>query len=346
MGKPRRIDGLSAHIDGLVDEIRRLVPSALGEFNAEAIHKSRVATRRLKAACELLSPVVASKPRRAVLRAGRKLRRRLGPLRDLDVMLGHVNELSPHADDRAVAWLRERLIERRDVARERAAASTNHAKALSKLAAWWDMRPQVAQARERIPGLLAESLHAQLDDFTTRAAEMNDPVAGPSSDPHQLRIAGKILRYTMELADASGKKFPTSVFRTFKRMQDALGWWHDYVVLTRTICEISAAQAVALHDAALQDGLLLLGRKTLARSRRELGNFSRLWMNHGQAVSQIIRRKFGEPAQPAAAADVPPASQSTDPPPAVSESQTDPDRADSSGNGHPASLPPAAAPAV
>lgn len=357
MGKVRPADGVNRYVDGLIDEIRRQVPVALCDFQAEAIHKSRVATRRLKAATDLLAPIVAAKPRRAIRRAGRRLRRQLGPLRDLDVMIGHLNELGG-GDESAVAWLRDRLLERRDAARRRAASRSGHSKALAKLVAWWDLRADVLRSRQQIPVLLAESLRTQLTDFTRRAAELNDPVAGPSSDPHELRIAGKLLRYTLELADAGGTRLPISVFRGFKRMQDALGLWHDYGVLTRTICELSAENSVALHDAGLQEGLLGLARRTLARSRRELGNFSRLWLQNGAAISEVIRGRFGpSPAEAQSpSSDVgtsetvepesPPSADSFTGEPSATESQTDRDPETPGGNGHPSDPPQAAEPAA
>jgi len=40
---------LLAHLIALLEELRARVPAALGEWEPEAIHQSRVATRRLKA---------------------------------------------------------------------------------------------------------------------------------------------------------------------------------------------------------------------------------------------------------------------------------------------------------
>src|SRR5690348_7378182 len=76
---------LLGHLDALVEELRARVPAALGEWEPEAIHQSRVATRRLKAALDLMKPVLSKRPRRKFNRITRKLRRRLGPLRDADV---------------------------------------------------------------------------------------------------------------------------------------------------------------------------------------------------------------------------------------------------------------------
>src|SRR5438128_2679762 len=44
---------LLGYVDQLVDGLRKLTPAALKDFDEEAIHQARVATRRLKAAVHL-----------------------------------------------------------------------------------------------------------------------------------------------------------------------------------------------------------------------------------------------------------------------------------------------------
>src|SRR2546426_7490286 len=84
---------LLAHLDRLMEELHAHVPKALHDWDEEAIHRARVATRRLSAALDLVKPAVGKKRRKALERVLRNLRRRLGPLRDTDVMLGHLQEL-------------------------------------------------------------------------------------------------------------------------------------------------------------------------------------------------------------------------------------------------------------
>ena len=79
---------LCQYMDELVESMRKDTPAALKQFDEDAIHDTRVATRRLKAALELLEPVLSDAHRKPVAKAGKRLRRRLGPMRDLDVMLG------------------------------------------------------------------------------------------------------------------------------------------------------------------------------------------------------------------------------------------------------------------
>lgn len=282
-----------AYLDDLVSELHRKVPEALKEFDAEAIHDARVATRRLKAAMDLQRFVLSDDHRKPFEKALKKLRKRLGPLRDLDVMIEHLDELSSNVSHGpATNWLRDRLTHQRDDAREKAGKDAAPADMLAKIGAWWAVREEIVEAREAIDSLLAESLHLQLDAFTERAEQIGSPDAREGRDPHQLRIAGKLLRYTLELAQAQGHKLPGSVLRGFKKMQEALGNWHDYVVLVQCAMRTSIDEAVAYHDLEMQERLLELCRLFMRRSARELTNFSKQWGKRGAEVARTIREKF------------------------------------------------------
>ena len=308
---------LLAYLDKLVDDLRVNVSGALKEFDVDAIHDARVATRRLKAALVLLEPVLlkdSSQPFDLVLK---KLRRRLGPLRDQDVMLEHLGELMEMAPfRRAGRWLCDRLEEERVGAREMASRKSTPASVLSRLGTWWGLREEVAEAEEAVASLLAESLHLQLDAFIEQAdlitaqerrvpaaplkaaatADKGGPAEAPKSahpqDPHELRIAGKALRYTLDMAREQGHALPVDVAKSFKKMQESLGMWHDYVVLTEKAMTLSTKAMLAHHDAAMQGAVLELARWTMRRATRELGQFASLWSRKGLSLAQTIRFAF------------------------------------------------------
>lgn len=283
-------------LDELVEELHQNVPKALKDWDADAIHDARVATRRLKAAIDLMQFVLSDHHRKPFGKALRKLRKRLGPLRDLDVMIDNLAPLTSHrTHGRPATWLRDHLIHRRDEAHDGSRQGASAAAMLAKLATWADVRDEVIEAQEAIDSLLAESLHLQLDAFAERA----DAIAGPGDDgstqrqdPHQVRIAGKLLRYTLELAQAQGHKLPASVVRSFKKMQERLGDWHDDVVLIECAMDTSLDESVAYHDARLQQGLLALAQLFVKRATRELAGFSDLWKQRGGEVAQMIRERF------------------------------------------------------
>ena len=70
-----------------------------------------------------------------------------------------------------------------------------------------------------------------------------------------MRIAGKALRYTLEMAVVEGHTLPGPVLKAFKRMQACLGLWHDYVVLTEAALRASLEPLAAGQPPPLFGGL-------------------------------------------------------------------------------------------
>lgn len=290
---------LLAHLDGLMENLRARVPIALTEWEPESIHQSRVATRRMKAALDLMRPVLRKRRRRALGRVLRNLRRRLGALRDADVMLEHLQEFAKdgkHA--RAVAWMTERLLRERDGLRQRSAKGKPPADVLAKRADWTPVREEMLAAREAADSLLAESLHLQLDAFAEQADRLTATKPPDSSeelerqDPHELRISGKALRYTLEMAAAQGHDLPGSLTKTFKKMQDALGLWHDYVVLADNAMRAALDEQLSNHEPELMNDVFELLRDVLREATDDLDKFKRLWTEEGDAIARAIRATF------------------------------------------------------
>jgi CHAD domain-containing protein len=323
----KRENGFLDYLDELLDELHHSIPRAIREFDSDAIHDARVATRRLKAAMTLLEFVLTKERRDEFEKVLKKIRKRLGPLRDLDVMIERLGELSSHpAHGMAAKWLGDHLKRERDETRNAAQKKGASADVLAKLGAWWHVREQISDAGEAVDSLLAQSLHLQLDAFAERAQAIVSKPESPASqsekhDPHQLRIAGKLLRYTLELAEAQGHDLPSTVLGGFKKMQEALGNWHDDVVLVQCAMQRSLDEGVAYHDLAVQERLLDLNRHFLRRAARELENFAKLWRKRGAEVARAVREKFPL----------------TRP---VSESKTGPDPSGSNGTPAPVALPP------
>lgn len=315
---------LAKYTDELADRLRSMVPAALHDGEVDAIHQARVTTRRLRAALNLLGSVIPPKTQKPVAKTLKRLRRQLGPLRDADVMLGHLAELKRfprHAQ--AIAWLQQHVQARRQRAATEALDDAPPAKTLSKLGAWWGVSEQIAGAREAVDTLLAESLHNQLDSFSAAAEpllhEAEQNVQG--ANPHAVRIAGKLLRYTIEMAAVEGHKLPKDVLRSFKKMQDALGYWHDYVVLAETSMEICVDEMLPATDPGMQQHVLNLITLALKRSQAHLKKFADLWKERGGEISNAIRAAFPNPRaiiEPKTDPDQPGSTES--PAPAISES--------------------------
>ncbi len=378
---------LLTHVDELVEDLRTNVSKALKQFDIDAIHQARVATRRLKAALDLFKPVLTGDRRRPFARELRKLRRRLGPLRDLDVMLDHLREYEQ--DPRlapAAAWLAGALCGQREAARAVSREDAAPAKVLARLGRWWGLREEVTEAGEAVDALLAESLHLQVDAFaeqadrllahqqagatkrdkaataaTTTTAAAAAPAAPADAatvdigrvDPHELRIAGKALRYTLEMAAKQGHPLPKNVAKMFKQMQECLGLWHDYVVLSDRMLTAAVERLLGHFDPATHEKVLDLAKLALRKSTRELDRFSKLWSERGEELTRSIRVAFPltRSITPAAASASLPAAMPVVAAAAgggdgVSGSRTDPGPPRSEPSSTPAPCPPVAASAV
>jgi CHAD domain-containing protein len=263
--------------------------AAVSGDDQDAVHDARVITRRLRAATDLVESVVSKRCRKPFDRVGKSLRRQLGPLRDLDVMLEHLDEFKQPRLEPAVEWMRQRLGTLRQEAVQSAGDQIPPARMLARLGSWWGLRHDIENARESISELLAKSVHLQLDAFIEQA---DDLIGVRLSDPHQLRIAGKSLRYTLELARENGVRLPAAVVALFKRMQTALGLWHDFVVLAERIMLESVECDLALHNPRLQSELLSVTQISLRKSESQLKKMAELWKTRGESLAEIIRQSF------------------------------------------------------
>ena len=342
---------LLGYLDGLMEDLRGRVPAALRQWEVNAIHQSRVATRRMKAAIDLMRVVLTNRLRRPFGKVTRNLRRRLGPLRDADVMIEHLRDLESQGKyERAIQWLSGRLCREREALRQESTKQGPPAVVLAKLGSWWAVREEIVAARDAVDTLLAESLHLQLDAFAEQAdrlvVQTNKKRAKPDApkpdttipeafaaaagragtgqsagnpsdgngngnragaggvtsipiplptghqDPHELRISGKALRYTLEMAVVQGHKLPGSVTKSFKKMQEGLGYWHDYVVLADRAMQAGLDEQLGHRDPELMDELLELVRAVLRRATHHLDKFNRLWSHDGEVLTKAIRASF------------------------------------------------------
>jgi CHAD domain-containing protein len=289
MSKDDDQSDLVKYLDSLVEKLRELISAALSGEDVDAVHDARVITRRLKAASDLVEPVVSKRCRKPFDRVGKSLRRQLGPLRDADVTLEHLDEFKQAKLQPAIKWLRDRLAHQRQEVVKTATDQTPPARMLARLGSWWGLRHDIEAGHDKIGELLTHSVHLQLDAFMEQAEDLIGP---RQNDPHQLRIAGKSLRYTLEMARESGVVLPKSVGALFKRMQTALGLWHDFVVLAeRIMCE-SVKCDLALHHPVLQSELLSVAQLCLKKSDVQLKQMAQLWKTRGQSLAETIRRAF------------------------------------------------------
>jgi len=295
------------YIDKQMARVHENVAAAMETFEESAIHDTRVATRRMKAALDLLQPVLSKQHRKPLSRGLKKLRQHLGPLRDADVMIQHLAKLVEDRRHGAAAhWLGQQVEASRESLRKTSREDGSVEKTLRRLADWPLVRSEIGDAREAVDCLLAESLHLQTDAFAeqadrlvrqladapTPAREGDAASTATRQNPHDLRIAGKALRYTLEMAEAQRRSPGARVMSTFKRMQEQLGNWHDLVVLADSVLHQTIGSEVIHHDPARSGELLDLAKHAVTRSALELRGFCRLWSQKGLTITAQIRSAF------------------------------------------------------
>ncbi len=216
-----------------VTALGRALPAAT-KGDVTSLHLARVATRRLRAALPLVAPGRKSEK---LARSVRKLTQALGPVRELDVALLILNELEDSEDvpRPAVQRLRgaigeerqqlqgelQRLLEGFDVGKLRKRAVSAARKLEGKTSKRARDPKRAAKARDR-----ARQRAEQLALSIENAAGLYLP-----DRLHEVRIAVKKLRYTLELEQGFTASRATARLRTLKTAQDLLGRMHDLEVL-------------------------------------------------------------------------------------------------------------------
>ena len=229
--------------------------------DASAVHRARVATRRLREALG-----VRAVERRSVRRLRRDLRnvtRALGPVRELDVTLGLIVRLLHDEPDldRALEAMRVRLMEQRVRRRNRLMRVTDEVDVAGLLARVraLDVQPDAALRRPRLPAD-REGVRRRIRDRAERLAEAVDRAGSLyAPDPlHQVRIALKKLRYALELGRAARIPNAGRYAAALRGFQDLLGEWHDWQVLASHASRVQGA--IAIDDEALAEFTTLAAR--------------------------------------------------------------------------------------
>jgi CHAD domain-containing protein len=214
------------------------------------VHRLRVLTRRMRAACSLGRRLAPPDAVRELARLLRRLGRALGDRRALDVAAEDYAALSGGKTHPAIEGARaaaEEKLGRRLRARHResvAAAIETVADAL-RLSA-----PE--------PGALERFL-------SDRAGRLRDALgATTKKELHALRIEAKKTRYALETARAMGRRSTARGEKALKRLQRRLGRIHDLESLRAML---PAKDAVAIRAAA-REAALRTGVRPLAAALR------------------------------------------------------------------------------
>jgi CHAD domain-containing protein len=211
--------------------LSRTLPGAR-KGDVHAVHQARVATRRIREALPLIAHGRSGK---SLTKSVRRLTRALGAVRELDVALLNLDQMRASGDvpEPAIARLRQLITE------ERTRVSAEMLRRIGQYNLPKLQRKAVEAARRgpvksgsRDAGQAAAALaRAARRAESLRAAMENAAGIYLPDRLHQVRIAVKKLRYTLEIArDLTGSRAAARI-RTLKRVQDLLGRMHDLEML-------------------------------------------------------------------------------------------------------------------
>ena len=226
--------------------MRQQIDAVRRADDIEAVHQMRVASRRLRAALQIFTDALPKAKARRWRKQIRKVTRALGAARDADVQIEFVDRVLERATDRRRAPGLKRL--RLRLAQQRDALQADVDRAMDQLEAsgLFESMPrdlhaisveaQLAGAGTRADALLRQArcvIQRRLEELLAYQQYVDQPHM--AEQLHQMRIAAKRLRYTMEVfADVYEGRLDKPLKRA-KRLQGQLGQLHDMDVWIDTL---------------------------------------------------------------------------------------------------------------
>lgn len=231
-----------------VDQFTRVL-HAVDKGDVRALHQARVTSRRMRELLPMLQldGAVARKLGRRL----RKITARLGAVRELDVLVILIDELhvSGRRGSGGLGRVGVRVSKDRDRARKRLAAQLPVAE-MARLARKLDrIADELTDAERSSSKTTARSWRWAIDArVAKRAGSVSSAMAeaGALYLPdrlHAVRVAGKKLRYAVELAAEVSRERNSEDLRVLKRSQELLGRMHDVQVLIDQVRQTQASLA-------------------------------------------------------------------------------------------------------
>jgi CHAD domain-containing protein len=217
-------------LDARLAEVQRYLPLA-ARHNAEDmefVHQLRVNCRRAAAALRAFEPLAGRRGRK-LKKWLQELRRAAGPARDADVYLARLRlELDPgneHAQQ-LVDFVRQ--------SRADAQAALN---GIDERASHGGFQRAIDRCLDRIAKPRGPAEHQSFADFAQHALasaaeglKVVNPQTASLAELHELRIAGKRLRYAIEIFhSAAAPELRHEVYPDIEELQERLGTLNDHI---------------------------------------------------------------------------------------------------------------------
>jgi CHAD domain-containing protein len=280
-----------------LEVVRDALPAAIAEVDRdpEHVHRLRVATRRADAVLRIFRSTLPDKDYRHARKRLRRIRRASGAIRDWDVFRIDVSNRRPHRPQKEHAgldFLSGYALGQRMAAHPNLEnAAGGHDSAFKHLPS-----ATVAAVVSASNGATLIQLARPL--LSSLLHRLEEAVQGDLSDYshlHQVRIAGKRLRYAMELFPTC---FPTNfrdvLYPRVEEMQEILGQANDsHVAAGRLVALRDRLSASATEWKRLRagvEGVLRSHNTRLPQTRRRFLAWWKQWSrDEGHELTRLLR---------------------------------------------------------
>jgi CHAD domain-containing protein len=221
------IDG--ERIQKSLRRVRKIAKKAPEDPSPAEVHKIRTSARKLESAFAAIR-LDSGKNQKRLLKVVKKIRKRAGRVRDLDVLTGHLTELRLDGDKECQIKLLEHLgsERRRQAGKLHSLLSGNRAELKTRSQKASAQLDKALQNNDGEPASSAAARALQL------SSEMDDPKRLNRQNLHPYRLKVKQLRYLLQLARNSDSKFVDDL----GDVKDAIGEWHDWEELIASATDV------------------------------------------------------------------------------------------------------------
>ena len=287
-----------------LDVLRNELGGVRANEDSEPVHQARVASRRIRAALRMFAGCFDAKTVQRWQRQVKRLTRELGAARDKDVQIEFVEGVLARLDeeDRRHRPGINRLLLR--LRQSRAALQPEVIEVLDSLdkkhifaqmcgyleEVLFTLRSHEVQAcTPCVYEMAAMHIRARREDLKLCERALEDPQ--DASGHHQLRIAAKRLRYTLEICNSAYDGQLAEVIKAVKQVQSLLGDIHDCDVWAQeieTFIEQERLKTIEYHGHGrpfnrLRPGLLFLRDERLTHRRQTFTRLLEYWQElHAQ----------------------------------------------------------------
>jgi CHAD domain-containing protein len=221
----------------MTKHVRKLynhLPGAASGDDPHDVHQARVATRRLRACLEATAPAFQEDLVVNLRRRLRRLARALGEVRDRDVLLMRLQadaEQYPEEERLPLLNVIAQIVKEREKAHAALVAELGHKrtkKLLKQLDTFLLCPLETVQSQTELPLLVRHYAGSALLRRYEEVRQFETLMPGATSEQlHDLRIACKHLRYTLELFEPALPDTVQAVTKLVTEMQEHLGELHD-----------------------------------------------------------------------------------------------------------------------